>query len=315
MARKKKKNAEVEEEEIQGGKKKKKGKKKLVILLLGLLLIAAAAFVVVRVVLPKLSGGGGEEEEMGAPPKKGITAYTIGEESVPSLDTILEEADGKLIANRGPGKVIQKDEETGEEVETELYTYIYELEGYAAVVNRYLDLMMGEEQGFVLADESYLILEERPELADEEGAMILARASTQEGHLFQLVIGWSQANNNLAVRVSAPEGTLRRPEPEKEQQPASRSEHLNTLRDMLPSQLGLSGETMGEYDIYALQGFVTINDMLCRPIHIYEKFGAGKLEAIVYFSGDQKHIFYQEIDENGDTITDKDGNPIITELK
>ena len=35
---------------------------------------------------------------MGAPPKKGITAYTIGEESVPSLDTILEEADGHSLS-------------------------------------------------------------------------------------------------------------------------------------------------------------------------------------------------------------------------
>lgn len=296
MARKKKKSAE--DEEVQGGKKKKKGKKGLLILLLAALIIVAAAAAALKIVLPRLSGGG-EEDETGAPPKKGITAYTVGEDTAPSLDTILEEADGKLIANRGPGKT--KNKEGGEE---EKYTYLYELDGYAAVVDRYLDVMLGEEQGFVLADETYLIQEERPPLEDGEGALLLAKASVQEGRLFQLVIGWSEANDTLAVRVSVPEGTLRRPEPEKEQEPASVNEQLNTLRSMTPSQLSLPGETMGEYDIYPTDGFVKIDGMLCRRFHIYEVGGTGKLKGIIFLSGDQQHVFRMDVDDNS----------IITEL-
>ena len=79
----------------------------------------------------------------------------------------------------------------------------------AAVVDRYLDAVLGGEEQFELIDdETYMPLEERPALADELGALTLARASVQDGHLFQLVIGWSEAST-LTVRVSAPEGPSR----------------------------------------------------------------------------------------------------------
>lgn len=296
MAKKKKKNPEGEEE-IQGGKKKKKGKKKLLILLLALVVIAAAAFAVIRFVLPGLNGG--KEEEVGAPPKKGITAYTVGEDSVPSLDTILEEEDGQLIANRGPGKV----KEDGEEVEK--YTYLYELKGYAAVVDRYLDLLLGEEQGFILTDETYLALEERPELEDTEGGLLLVKASAQEGHLFQLALGWSEANNMLAVRVAVPEGEIRHPEPKEEPQPASLSDQMDTLKSMTPSRLALPGSSMSEYDIYPVEGFVTIDGMLCRRFNIYEVGKTGDIAGIIFLSGDQQHVFRMDVEDNS----------IITELR
>ncbi len=294
MAKKKKKNPE--EEELQGSKKKKKSKKKLLIPLLALVVVAAAAFVVVRFVLPKLNGG---EDETGKPPKKGITAYTVGEDSVPSLDTILEEADGQLIANRGPGKI----KEDGEEVEK--YTYLYELEGYAAVVDRYLDLLLGEEQGFVLTDETYLVLEDRPELEDAEGGLLLVKGSVQEGHLFQLALGWSEANDMLAVRVAAPEGALRYPEPEEEPRPASLSEQMATIQAMTPSQLALPGTSMSEYDVYPVEGFVTIDGMLCRRFNIYEVGKTGSITGIIFLSGDQQHLFRMDVNDNS----------IITELK
>lgn len=289
--------ARVKKEKKQKAEKtgKKGGKKRLLILLLALAVLAGGAFAVVRFVLPNL-GGGGEGEE---PPKE-VKAYTIGEDSVPALESILEEGEGELIANRGPGKV--KDSSSGE-VE-EKYTYIYELEGYAAIMDRYLDLLMGEES-FQLVDETYLLQEERPELEDAEGALLLVRPSVQEGRLFQLAIGWSQSSDNLAVRVAVPEGAIRRPEDIQEPEPASVNEQLSTLRSMTPAQLALPGMSMGEYDIYPVEGFVTIDSMLCRRFHIYEVGGTGALKGIIFLSGDQQHIFRMDIDDNS----------IITELK
>lgn len=295
MAKKKKKAPEGEEE-LQGGKKKKKGKKKLLILVLALVVIAAAAFAVIRFVLPKLGGG---DDETGAPPKKGVTAYTIGEDSVPSLDTILEEADGRLIANRGPGKI----KEDGEEVEK--YTYLYELDHYGDVVDRYLDLLLGEEQGFTLTDETYLALEERPELEDAEGGVLLVKASVQEAHLFQLALGWSESSDILAVRVAVPEGAIRYPEPEEEPRPASLAEQMETIRTMTPSRLALPGSSMSEYDVYPVEGFVTIDGMLCRRFNIYELGKTGDLAGIIFLSGDQQHVFRMDVEDNS----------IITELR
>lgn len=293
MAKAKKEKKEKKE------KKGKGGKKKLLIPLLGLAVIAAAAFAVYKFVLPGLGSG----EPQDKTPKK-LEAYTIGEDSTPSLDTILEEGEGELLVNRGPGKTKTKKEDSSEEIIEEKYTYIYEVIGAANVMNRYLDILLGEE-GFSLVDETYLIQDERPELEDAEGAMLLAKPSVVEGHVFQLAIGWSDANDNLAVRVAAPEGALRRPEPEPEPQPASLSEQMDQLKSMKPSQLALPGDSLSDYEIYPVEGFVTIDDNLCRRFNFYEKGKSGDIAGIIFYSGDMEHTYWM----------DPRDNSVIMELK
>lgn len=299
MAKKKK---AVEGEELQEGKKKKKGKKKLLLIPIALVLVAAVAAVIL-LVLPRfginLLGEKEPEQQVEEKiPKKGVEAYTVGEDTVASLDTVLEEGEGELLALRTtPEK--SKAEEEGR------LTYIYEVNGPAAVVNRYLDLVLGEELGFSLADENYVIQEERPELVDEEGALMVAKASVVEGKVFQLAIGWSQENDMLAVRVSTPEAQLRMPEKEEQPKPASLSEQLDTIQTMHPSELGLEGRSMDQYEVLSTAGFVKVDDILCRRFTIYEKTGddkRGDIVKIVYFSGDQQHMFQQETDENGKLI-------------
>ena len=114
------------------------------------------------------------------------------------------------------------------------------MNGNAAIVNRYLDLVLSGEVGFSLVDENYVIQEERPELVDEEGALMVAKASAVEGKVFQMAIGWSLENNMLAVRISVPEAQLRKPEKVEPPKPASLSEQLDTIQTMHPSELGLS---------------------------------------------------------------------------
>lgn len=284
--------------------KQAKGGKKKLLIPLALIVVAAVAAAVVLFVLPRFGinlMGGGDSSEVGDPlPKKGLEAYTIEEDTTISLDTVLEEGDGELIANRGPGKKPTMQDEPG--VISERYTYIYELTAPADVVNRYLDIMLGAEQGFSLTDETYLVQEERPELVNEEGALILARASTQENHLFQIVIGWSAASGNLAVRVSAPEGALSFPEPEEEPEPASLDEHMAQLKAMNPAQLGLSGSSMDEYEIYAMEGFVTVDGIDCRRFTIYPKGETGSIAGIFLISSDKQH-FYQ-LDQTTNAVTE-----------
>ena len=134
-------------------KSEKGGKKKLLLIPVILLLVAAIAAAAVFFILPRfginLLGGGdgnGDSSEVGDPlPKKGLEAYTLGEDELIdttiSLDTVLEEGDGELIANRGPGKNKTMQDEPGEQ--SERYTYIYELTSPADVVNRYLDMEIG----------------------------------------------------------------------------------------------------------------------------------------------------------------------------
>ena len=278
MAKKEKK--EKKEKKPKTGKG---GKKKLLLIPIVLIVLAAAGFAVFKFVLPKLGSGDGTEKL----PKK-LEEYVIGEDAVASLDTVLEEGEGELMAKRGPGKTKETDEDTSEVVEVEKYTYIYEIVGSAAVMDRYLDVLLGDG-GFSLVDETYLVKEERPELEDAEGTLLLVRASVQEGHLFQLAIGWSDVNDTLAVRVAVPEGSLRYPEKEKEPEPASLTEQLDSMKTMSPSQLALSGNSMSEYDIYPVEGFVTIDDQLCRRFNIYEVGMAGDIAGIIFYR-DRKSV-------------------------
>lgn len=305
MARVKKEKVKKEKKPRKPRKEKKEktgkkgGKKKLLLIPVALVLVAALAFVVVRFVLPLFSGE-----------KKSIETYTVGEDTVPALDTILEEGDGRITKFRGPGT-----EKTQEDISAsidlgERYTYIYMLDNYAAVVNRYLDLLLGEE-GFSVVDADYMVLEDRPELKDEEGALVVAKESAQEGRVFQLTIGWSQSVDNLAIRVASPEGSMRR---QKEEPPtsepsgppaASVQEQVDSLQNMTPAHLTLEGSAMSEYEISPVMGFVNIDGHDCRRFNFYKKGQTGKIAGIIFYSGDMQHLYRMDVEDNS----------IITELK
>lgn len=300
MKKLKKTKAAGAEGEENTGKKKKGGKKKLLLIPAALLLVAAVAAAVVIFVLPKFGIqllGKGEEKLEEPIPKKGVEVYTVGEDSAPSLDTILEEGDGELIALRTPRKI--KGDSSSSDIANR-FTYIYELTSFADVMNRYLDVLMDSEQGFYITDETYLVQEERPELQDEEGAVILARNATvaegEDPRIFQLVIGWSKASANLAVRVSDTEGSIRFPEKEKEKpndplEPSSVSTQMEQLRAMSPAHLGLPGDSMENYTIFPVDGFVKVDEQDCRRFNVYEKDNPGSIAGTYFFSVDQQHIY------------------------
>lgn len=281
----------------------KGGKKKLLLIPIVLLLVAAIGAAVVLFVLPRfginLLGGGSGDSSLEEPlPKKGLEAYTLGEDTTISLDTLLEEGEGKLIALRSPEK--PKGDESSN-VDTR-YTYIYELTNPAEVMNRYLDAVLGGEQGFSLVSEDYVILDEqRPELQDAEGVLILARPSVVEGHIFQLAIGWSQASANLAVRASAPEGAITKPEPEPEPEPTSVSEQMEQLRGMTPAELGLAGASMDNYTIFPVDGFVTVNGQECRRFNLYPQGDTGSIAGTYFLSTDKQHVYV--LDPNTNTVS------------
>lgn len=307
----KKGKAKPAEENGEVAGKKKGGKKKLLLIPIALVLVAGIAAAAIFVVLPKfginLLGDSSEDPNEPEPlPKKGLEVYAVGENSVPSLDTILEEGDGELIALRTPGRYFT---DGSNEVE-ERYTYIYELTNFAGVMDRYLDVVMGSEHGFYITDENYVVQEERPELQDAEGALILARnAAVPEGEepagseVFQLVVGWSEASANLAVRVSTAPGKISFPKKEEGggasvQEPSSVSLQMEQLRNMSPAHLGLSGSSMDNYTIFPVDGFVKVNGQDCRRFNVYEKNKPGSIAGTYFFSVDQEHIYVLNPSDN-----------------
>ena len=326
MARKKKKQAAAEAaegEELQEGKKKKKGKKKLLLLLILVLVIAAAAaavfFLDIGGLKTKLGFGKKDPAEPEIP--KDLETYTVGEDSVSALDSILEEGECILLVAQKVEQVPKaledsasedssqedssKEAEDGSDEMGEQYLYIYDVASPAAVVDRYLDAVLGGEQGMSLLDEESIVSDERPVLEDSLGTVTLAKTSTQEGHLFQVVIGWSKASC-LTLRVSAPEGVLQYPEVEDPLDLATLAEQMDQLKNMDPKELGLSGASMDEYEIYAGEGFVTVDGTPCRKFNIYERRAAGDkhytdIVGIYLFSTDKKHIYI--LDTESDMVS------------
>lgn len=333
MARKKKekKKKGVEDEELQEGKKK--GKKKLLLIPLALILVAAIGAAAVLFILPRfginLLGGAepgpGEEE-----PPKNLETFSIGEagkgeddpgtlDSTISLDTLLEEGEGSLLAVRKgePEKTPAGDASSSsasasssaeETPQVDQNIYIYDVASPAAAVNRYLDAVMGGEEGFVLVDETYLHLEDRPELDDSYGTLTLARASVQEGHVFQIMVGWSQAST-LTFRVSAPEGAIHEPPPPEDKiglgsevvETASLTEQLDKIKGLSPSQLGLDGESMEAYEIFPVEGFVKVDGLDCRRFNVYDNSSGANIVSIIMLSADQQHIYYMDPSSNAVT--------------
>ena len=275
------------------GKGGKGGKKKLIFLLAALLVIAAGALVAVRFVMPRLAGGGegdasntsDSSADSSSDSSEETAMYQVGQDSVIALEAVMEEGEGELLANRGPGK-----DKNGE---NEKYTYVYEIENAAALMNRYLDILLSDEEGFILTDENYSEVLERPELQDAEGAMLLVRNSVQEGHILQMAIGWSQANDSLAVRIAAPEGTLRldRNQQAGQSDPASVSEQLSEFRSMTPAQLGLPGESMDIYTVLPVDGFVKVDGKDCRCFNVYSYDNPGSIAGTYLLSVDREHIY------------------------
>ena len=334
MARKKKeKKKAVEGEELQEGKKK--GKKKLLMIPLALVVVAAVAAALVLVVLPRfginlLPGsepGPGEEE-----PPKNLETFIAGEpiqgeegeelqDATISLDTLLEEGEGTLIAVRKPGEIKKSEAASSSSSasssaaapEVEQYTYIYDVAAPAAIVDRYLDAVLGGEEKFVLVDDTYLHLEERPVLEDAVGSVTIARNSVQDGHVFQIVIGWSEASS-LVFRASAPEGAIHEPEKEDDKlglgsevvETIPLTAQIEKIQGMSPAQFGLEGDSMDGYEIYPVEGFVKVDGLDCRRFNIYVSRGSDgehypDLEAIVLLSSDQKHVYRLDPESNAVT--------------
>lgn len=312
--KKSKAKATAAEENGEATGKKKGGINKLLLIPVALVLVAGIAAAVIFLVLPRfginLLGGGEEDPNEETLPKNGVEFYTVGENIAPALDMILEEGEGGLIAKRSPGKVIINGSNAVGETD-ERYTYIYELTSFANVMNRYLDILMGSEQGFYITDETYLVQEERPELQDAEGALILARnAAVPEGEepegneVFQLVIGWSEASANLAVRVSTAPGKISFPKKEEDgggasaAEPSSVSLQMEQLRNMSPAHLGLAGDSMDRYTILPVDGFVKVNGQDCRRFNIYDANNPGSIAGTYFFSVDQQHIYVLNPSDN-----------------
>lgn len=231
----------------------------------------------------------------GKKPPEPPEQYVYGENAAVSLDSVMEEGEGTILSI----------EEPDEKKEQMSYIYTYdEVTSFLPIVERYLDVMLGEE-GFVLVDQNHSVLSERPELKELVGEVILERPSNQEGELFQVAVGWGEAGR-LTAKASIVEGAIMEPEPEPEEEPepASMEEQLEHLTGMSPQDLGLEGESMDSYRIFPIDGFVQVGETTCRRFNIYEVRQPEGVPVIVgtyLVSSDRQHVY--KLDPESELVT------------
>ncbi len=223
-----------------------------------------------------LLSGCGKKDKIESP-----EAYSIGEDSAISLDTLLDEDKGKLTDISAPESEKEKDDKNKDDKEDkdsekekdtaadDVYTYTYgEMAEAPATLQTYAETLIDEENGFSALDEEGKSQEDLPEIG-EKGDLVLARASAVEGHIFQLALSWE--GEDCTIEVSCPEGAI------EEAQSAEQLVTAGTLSGVVdyvsslsPSELDLPGESMQEYHFYPSEGTRLVDGTVCRQFSVYK---------------------------------------------
>lgn len=250
---------EENEIEVQEEEPKKKGKF-TPLLLIPVAIIVAAAVIVVLFILPRLKG----EAEEPPPEEEEVVVYdlptefTVGEETVAAME----------LAH--PAGV------DAEKALTVTYTYTG-LTDTPAEVSAYVTRLNGA--GFQVVDEEF-VTTDTPDLTAAEGTVLLAKnlatPEVEEGEetppamVLTMRLTWME---DICVVVGdQAEGRVTRP-------PASSttggaggvtiSEAEGYIRGLSPASLGLEGESMENYRIYAVDGTALVDGQPCMRIAVY----------------------------------------------
>lgn len=257
--------------------------------------------------------------------KKGVESlevYSLGEneeDSVTALDTILGPNEGMLYSIDAP-----TDQAVAEGLELS-HTYHYrQMADPAALAAKYIAFLREDEQGLTLLDsENHRVLED-PDTDLLYGTVILGKAAAANEEagkrIVRVIVGWSEYS--LAVQVAYISGSILAPvEPPKEEdpngpgadgqgggggipKPTSISEQVEYFASLNPAQLGLEGENMSDYMVFPGEGWVTVDEVTCREMRVYQvdsRTAANVLVGTYYLSSDLTSI-YQKNDEGQITL-------------
>ena len=251
-------------------------------------------FLAAALMLALLTACGDKKEQAPA-------VYTVGEDEVVSLDSIIDEGEALLTSVDDPT-------EAAAEAGVESYTYHYsQIEDPALMAAEYIGVLRGGEQGFKVTDLENRMLADEPELDTLIGTVILEKMSAAEPaegeskKILQVVVAWSEFS--LAIQTSHQEGTILPPlEEEKEEpaQPKALTEQLEYFNGLNPEELGLEGDDMHDYTVYPKTGWVLVDSFSCRELNIYLEDalnGTNVFMGTFYLSSDLQHL-YKRMDDN-----------------
>lgn len=293
-------------EEGQEAQEGKKGKKKLILILISLIVIIAAVVIVVFVILPGRNSTDEPDAEVSVAP------------APPSLPPDFQVGDETVV-----GMTLGSDEsEAKAEVTRVVYTYT-DLADAGKAAETYVDQLSSANPKFYVVDEEY-VRTDRPDFSTREGTVQMARnievkteaspppvESQEDGEnqdaqpspsptqppaeqpsmVLSVKIEWSEGQ--CVVTADEAEGKVTSPSrgPNGSGGGGSMGQQAakDYLKSLTPAQLGLSGQSMDEYEIMTIDGTVFVNELPCHRLNIYDKNNV--IMGIFLITLDGQHLY------------------------
>lgn len=326
------------QEEASGGNKRKK---LILLIAAAVLVLVAVAVVVIFVILPRLSGGEGEPEPSEEPSPEPVlydlpASFEVGEETVAGLVPLLPDG---VQAEKDPRVRYTYTGMTDAGAEAEAYAATLRGEGFSVVDEEFVRT---EAPDYSTLEGTVLLAKNMPKKAAEADAEASASpapsdasaspsesespspsesespsesvppsgspsdAPAEEEKDMVLTVDLTWAEGTLTVTCDQAEGRVTSPNmPGSGMTPgASMSmwEAEDFLRGLEPSVLGLEGDSMENYHIYAIDGAVLVNGQPCMRLNIYsrEEGQSNEVAGIYLMSRDGQHLYL--LDEEAKSV-------------
>lgn len=260
---------------------------------------------------------------------KDLESYILYEDQVQSLNVALEDEElGKHLAEMDTPETRAEEEKNKKEDEPDASSseassssqpatsdpaassagdvpadgaaYAYtKLEETGDIVSRYAAFLTGADVGFSVSDGQGAEAEP-PDYTQAQGEVFMTRPSVVEDHLLQVSVSWEE--EAIYITLTRPEGAAQ-PEEEPEPENMTNDDLINYLKGLSPARLGLTGQSMNDYQLYPQDGAVRVNGVPCRKVQVYhlripddgdqdEEFN--EIAGIYLITGDCQHIYRLE---------------------
>ncbi len=227
-----------------------------------------------------------------------VKAFPVGE----NADVSIEFSERKKInAESKLGKENEEGEESSSKsaVSTIAKTYYYaQVPDLAASVAAYANMLTDEDSGFVPVDEENFKIE-LPNFTNPIGSVRLVRPIEHEGEnpsnlLFTMEMNWQE--DQLDVTLAQKEGHIaKKSEKETPQSPSmTYTQAVDYFYSLNPSELGLNGKSMQEYDVFVLDGAVLVGSSPCMRVNVYQtdpQTNTNEIVGTYLFSGADRLVY------------------------
>ena len=235
--------------------------KRLILILLGLFL---SAFLV---------SCGGQK------PDSGPTLLMVDSESIPSINKLLKGEGGRFVSSDpvmegGLFHASKSKEDTAggaTGATPQLYTYLYaDLPEGGHTVEAYMRGLIDAKSGFSVVNSDGSSAQP-PDFSAEQGSLILNRPNLELRKNLWVTLHWAGTDLTLtaSLRDATSEGA---PEAgtQSSSEPLTAQEAVTFLSNLPPSVLGLTGDSMKQYQIYFTDGKAVVDGISCMRLRVYE---------------------------------------------